>query len=432
YDLAQLVGTLALIVILFDGGFHTERKLFRLGLWPALSLAVFGTFGTAALVAAFAVWVLDFTWVQGLLLGGVVSSTDAAAIFATLRKQNLALKKRVQAVLEVESGSNDPPAVYLTVAMTTLLLRGEAPGWGIALGFVQQMGLGLVLGYLAGMGVAWALRRWRFDVPSLYPLLMLFVAMFIYAAANLLGGSGFLAVYVAGVVLGNQPLPFKPMISRFHDGMSWLMQILMFVTLGLLVFPSRLADVAGPAIGVALFLMFIARPLVSLIFLAGSGLALRDRVLVAWAGLRGAVPIILAIYPLTQGVAGSHTIFNIVFFVVIFSVVLQGSTVGWLARRLGLHMPIQAMPQVHVELASWGVYDGEVLLFSVSPGTAVAGQALRDLPLPPDVLAMLIVRGEEVIPPRGSTLLQTGDFIYIFAKEKQRAQLERLFQPDAL
>jgi len=428
YRLAQLVGTLALAIILFDGGFNTDRKLFRLGLWPAVKLAVFGTLGTALLVGVFAVAAFGFTWLEGLLLGSVVSSTDAAAVFATLRKQNLALKKRVQAVLEIESGSNDPPAVYLTVAVTALLLRGESPGLGLLGGFLLQMGIGLGLGYLGGRGMGEILRRIRLDLPSLYPLLVLLLAVLLFSLTNLVQGSGFLAVYVAGVVVGNQPLPFKPVIARFHDGISWLMQILMFVTLGLLVFPSRLLAVAGPAIGLAVFLIFLGRPLITSLLLVRSGLDWRERLLVAWAGLRGAVPIILAIYPLMQGVERSHTIFNTVFFVVILSVLVQGTTVGWLARRFRLHMPAQAVPPLQMELASWKVLDGEVLLFRVEADGGVAGCAVRDLSIPADVLAMLIVREDTLIPPRGSTVLQPDDFVYFFAKEKDRLALEQLFR----
>ncbi len=428
YPLAQLLGTLALVVIIFDGGFHTERKLFRLGLGPGLTLAVLGTFATVALVAAFAVAVFGLSWTQALLLGSVVSSTDAAAIFATLRKQNLALKKRVQAVLEVESGANDPPAVYLTIAFTALLLRGQAPGLSLLGGFVLQMGLGVALGLLGGYGAVWLLRRLRFDLPSLYPLLALVLAGFIFAAANLAQGSGFLAVYVAGVVMGNAVLPFRTLISRFLDAFSWLAQIVMFFTLGLLVFPSRLWEVAVPAIGLGFFLMFVARPLATWLMLTRSGLDLRERILVSWAGLRGAVPIVLAIYPLMQGVERSHTIFDVVFFVVILSVLVQGTTVGWLARRLRLHLPAQALPPLQVELASWNIFDGDVLLFRVEPKSAVDARPLRDLPLSADVLAMLIVRGDELVPPRGSTVLQPGDFVYFFAKEKDRPELDRLFQ----
>lgn len=427
YPLAQLVGTLSLVVILFDGGFHTDRKLFRIGLGPGMVLATLGTFAAAALVGAFAVVVFGFSWTEGLLLGSVVSSTDAAAVFATLRKQNLALKKRVQSVLEIESSSNDPPAVYLTVALTALLLRGQTPGWSLLGGFLLQMGLGLALGLLGGYGAAWMLKRLRFDLPSLYPLLALVAAWFIFAATNLVYGSGFLAVYVAAVVLGNEALPFKSLISRALDGFSWLAQILMFFTLGLLVFPSRLWEVAVPAIGLGFFLIFVARPLATALLLTRSGLDLRERALVSWAGLRGAVPIILAIYPLMQGVERSHVIFNTVFFVVILSVLVQGTTVGWLARRLRLHLPAQAVPPVHVELASWQVFDGDIMLYRVESG-GVAGRALRELDLPPDVVAMLIVRGDQLIPPRGSTALETGDFVYFFAKEKDRPALDRLFQ----
>lgn len=427
YHLSRLVSSLALVVILFDGGFHTETRLFRLGLWPALSLAVFGTIATAALVGVFAVFVLDFNWLEGLLLGSVVCPTDAAAVFTGLRRQNLTLKKRVQAVLEIESGSNDPPAVYLTVAMTALLLRGQSPGLSLLTGFVLQMGLGLVLGWAGGRGIGWLLHRVRFGWPSLYPLLVLIAALFLFACTNLMGGSGYLAVYVAGVTLGAQRLPFQPLLSRFQDGLSWLMQIVMFVMLGLLVFPSRLLAVTLPAIGLALFLILFARPLTTLIFLTGSGLNLKERFLVAWGGLRGAVPIILAIHPLTEGVERSHTIFNIVFFVVLLSVALQGGTMARVARWLHLHLPSHEPPPLHVELASWNILDGEVLLFRVTEGSEAAGKYLRDLPLPSDALAMLIVRRDDLITPRGSTQLLSGDTVYFFAKRRAIPFVERLF-----
>jgi cell volume regulation protein A len=427
YQLAQLVGTVALVIILFDGGFHTEFKLFRVGFWPALILAVLGTFVTAVLVGAFSVWVLGFSWIEGLLLGSVVSSTDAAAIFATLRKQGLALKKRVQAVLEIESGSNDPPAVYLTVAFTSLILQGKTPGGSLLVGFLLQMSLGLAMGYLGGLGARWLAMRARLEWPSLYPVFMVVSALFIFACTNWAGGSGFLAAYVAGLVLGNGHLPFKPVISRFLDGTSWLMQIVMFVLLGLLVFPSRLLTVTMPAIGLGLFLMLVARPLVTWILLTRSGLNLLERSLVAWAGLRGAVPIILAIYPLTQGVERGHTIFNIVFFVVILSVLLQGTTIGWVAKRFRLHLPTQLAPTLQVELASWQVLDGDIVLLRVERAGEVDGKALRDLPLPQDALAMVVVRGEELITPRGSTVLRSDDTVYFFVKAKDKPALERLF-----
>lgn len=429
YELAQAVGTLALVIIMFDGGFHTDRKLFRLGLWPGITLATLGTFGTAVLVAGFAVWFLGFTWIQGLLLGSIVSSTDAAAVFATLRKQNLALKKRVQSVLEIESGSNDPPAVYLTLATTALLLTGEPLGGGLLFGFLGQMAGGLAMGYIGGRGSGWLLRRVRFDIPTLYPVLSLLLALLGFAFTNWIGASGFLAVYVCGIVLGNERIPFRSLNSRFHDGMSWLMQMLMFFTLGLLVFPSRLMAVALPALAVAFFLTLIARPLLVTLLLAGSGLAAKERLLVAWAGLRGAVPIILAIYPLMKGVENSHTIFNIIFFVVIVSVLAQGATIGRLARGFGLHLPSQVPPPLEMELGSWDVYDGEVLLFRIDEGSPLDGQLLRDLPLPAEALAMLIVRGSELVPPRGSTALAPGDYVYLFVKAKDRAAVERIFGP---
>lgn len=427
YHLAQLVGVLALLVILFDGGFHTEARLFRAGLWPAVSLSVLGTLITAVVIGSFAVFFLHFGWWQGMLLGSVVSPTDAAAIFSSLRRRDLTLKKRVQAVLEIESGSNDPPAVYLTLVFTALLLGRQSFGFALVWRFLLQMGLGLGLGYAGGRAAGWLMRRAHFDWQSLYPLVALVLGILVFAGTNLAGGSGFLAVYVAGIVLGNQALPFKPTVGRFLEGIAWMMQAAMFVTLGLLVLPSRLAQVALPAIGLAVALILVARPLAVWVSLPFSDLGQRERMLVSWAGLRGAVPIILAIYPLTQGLQKSQTIFDIVFFVVILSVLLQGTSVGWLAKRLHLTVRSRRAPAYQVELASAQVSDGEVLLFHVDEAAFVRGKALRDLRPLHEAPAMLIVRGNELVTPRGSTTLEAGDYVYFFAREKDRLALERLF-----
>jgi cell volume regulation protein A len=427
YHLAQLVGVLALLVILFDGGFHTEARLFRAGLWPAVSLSLAGTLITAIVIGCFAVFFLHFDWWQGMLLGSVVSPTDAAAIFSSLRRRDLALKKRVQAVLEIESGSNDPPAVYLTLAFTTLLLGRESFGYALVWRFALQMGLGLVLGYSGGRAAGWLMRRTHFDWQGLYPLIALVLGVLVFAVTNLVGGSGFLAVYVAGIVLGNQPLPFKPTVGRFLEGIAWMMQAVMFVTLGLLVLPSRLAQVALPAIGLAVVLILVARPLAVWLSLPFGRLGHRERLLVSWAGLRGAVPIILAIYPLTQGLGSSQTIFDIVFFVVILSVLLQGTTVGWLAKRLHLTVPSHRAPAYQVELAGAHVSDGDILLFRVDDAAFVRGKALRDLPVLQEAPAMLIVRDNGLVTPRGTTKLEAGDYVYFYAREKDRLALERLF-----
>ena len=328
YQAAYLIGSVALAIILFDGGLGTRAASFRVGLRPALSLATLGVLITAGVTGLVATLVFDLNWLQGLLVGAIVGSTDAAAVFGLLHAQGLRLKERVSATLEIESGANDPMAIFLTVALVELLAAG-ATGLdaGVLVMLVQQMGLGLVFGYGGGRLLVYVINRLPLAT-SLYPLLALAGALVIFSFTLNLGGSGFLAVYVAGLVLGNRPLQANLGIQRFHDGIAWLVQIAMFLMLGLLVTPSALLSVAVPALAVALALIFIARPLAVLIALAPFGFPLKEQLFVGWVGLRGAVPIILALFPLLAELPNAQRYFDVAFFVVLVSLVLQ----GWMRR----------------------------------------------------------------------------------------------------
>ena len=337
YGFAQDIGVACLIFILFSGGLDTHWKSVRSAALPALLLATLGVTISAAVVAGAAMLLLGFTLLQGFLLGAVVASTDAAAVFAILRSHGLPLREDVKSLIELESGSNDPMAIFL-VGAAVLLLTAPATS---ALSLVPSFGLQMTVGAAVGLGIGWAfpqlLRRAKLNVGGLSLVISVAAALLSYSVAGLLQGNGFLAAYVAGIVAGTREFPDKQSVSLFQDGFAWLAQVVMFLTLGLLVFPSELSAVIGPGLAVTALLMFIARPLSVFICLAPfARYGWRAKLFASWAGLRGAVPIVLATFPIVAGIEGAQAIFNIVFFVVLISSMIQGPTLGWLARRLGL------------------------------------------------------------------------------------------------
>ncbi|MDH5825038.1 potassium/proton antiporter [Luteimonas sp. RD2P54] len=338
--LAQGIGVLSLVFILFSGGLDTIWREVRGGAAPALVLATAGVMISAAVVAVAAMWLLGFTPLQGFLLGSVIASTDAAAVFALMRSRNMPLHDDVKGVIEVESGSNDPMAIFLVGAVLLLIAVPETSPLALVPAFGVQMAVGAVVGYAIGIGFPALLRRARLRVGGLALVVSIAAALLSYGLAGLLQGNGFLAAYMAGIVAGAREFPSRRTISMFQDGLAWLAQVLMFLTLGLLVFPSELVEVLGPGLAITAVLMFVARPLSVFLCLAPfRRYGWRSKLFVSWAGLRGAVPIVLATFPIVAGVPGAQSIFNIVFFVVLLSSVIQGPTLGWLARRLGLDTP---------------------------------------------------------------------------------------------
>ena len=334
--LAQLVGTVALAFILFSGGLDTDWPKVRAALWPALSLSTVGVLITAVLVAAFAMFALGFSWLEGLLLGAVVSATDAAAVFSVVGTGALRVRERLLAMLELESGTNDPMAVFLTIGITSLLI-GENTGVASLIPlFVTQMGIGAALGFALGWGTVQLMNRLKLDAAGLNIVLTTALVLFTYGLTASLHGSGFLAVYIAGLVVGNGRPVDLPTVARFHTGLTALMETAMFLTLGLLVFPSHLLLVAGAGLLVTLFLTFVARPVSVFASLTPARMGLRERAFISWVGLRGAVPIVLATFPLLAGVPRAEEIFDIVFFTVLASVLLQGTTIPFVAHRLGV------------------------------------------------------------------------------------------------
>jgi cell volume regulation protein A len=362
-----------------------------------------------------------------MLLGAIVSSTDAAAVFAVLRNSGLVLKRRVGVTLELESGLNDPVAVILTMAFTGALVTGEPAGWRLVLDVVTQLAIGAGLGGVIGHGARALLGRARLPTGGLYPVLTVAVACLAFGLPTLMAGSGFLAVYVTAIILGAGPLPHRLGLLRVHDAIAWFAQVAMFVLLGLLAFPSRVLQSAPLGLALALCLAIVARPVVVALCLAPFRYPLKESAFVGWVGLRGAVPIILATYPVMAGAPGADRIFDIVFSIVVVGTFIPGSTVAWLTRRLDLEAGEPPRPRAVVEIESSEPLNADVLSFYVEPDAAVAGARMADLPFPPGAAAMLVVRGRELIAPRGGTVLQPGDHVFVCARREDQGTVHLLF-----
>jgi cell volume regulation protein A len=431
YGLTYRVGTLALVLILFDGGLRTPIEVIRRALAPAAVLATAGVLLTAALVAGGA-HVLGFPWLEGLLLGAIVSSTDAATVFSVLRGGRVHLEERVAAVVELESGLNDPMAAILTVVLTAASVAGRAPGFGIAaLRIGLELAIGAGVGVVAGLLSRFLAKHVRLRSAGLYPVLTVGIALVTYGLAALARGSGFLAVYVAAMVMGSGVLPNRATLYRTHDFVAWASQIGMFILLGLLVVPSHLMAVGGEGLALALLLAFVARPLAVAACLVPLGFGLPEIVVIGWAGLRGAVPIILAVIPVLAGAPEAVPLFDVVFFVVLVSVVLQGGSVQWVARRLGLAVAEPPTPDAVLEIDSMQPLDVELLTFCVARASAVCGARIADIPFPERSSAMLVVRGSELLAPKGDTELQGGDHVFVFCPREDVPTVRLLFGREA-
>lgn len=429
YGLAHGIGTVALALILFDGGLRTSLDALRIAWKPAVTLATAGVLVTAVTTGIAASWILDVPLLEGILLGSIVGSTDAAAVFAVLRGKGARLSERLGATLEVESGSNDPMAVFLTVGILEILLGRMDPGLPLLGSFLLQMTVGGLGGWLVGRLGVEATNRINLDAAGLYPVLVGAVGFLAYGLAASLGGSGFLAVYVAGIVLGNSRVVFRRGIFLFSDGIAWLAQIVMFTMLGLLAFPSRLVEVAPAGLALSAVLILVARPVAVAGLLPFFRFTARETALVAWVGLRGAVPIILATYPLLMGLADGRLIFNVVFFVVLVSAVTQGWTLPGVASLLGLRRPARREPPVTLEITSLRHVEGDIVDYLVVEGSKAAGRAIRDISFPEGAVVAMVSRGEDVIPPRGSTRLEPGDHAFLVLRPDVRGLVDRLFAP---
>ncbi len=427
YQTTYLVGALALAIILFDGGLRTHMSKIRGALGPAAALATVGVIVTAVLGGAFAMWLFDLTPLQGFLIGAVVASTDAAAVFFLVRTGGLQLKTRVGMTLEMESGINDPVAVFLTFATVALLQSGAAvPGWDVLLHLVKETVIGGIGGLIGGYALVALLNR--VDLPTgLHPLLTISAAVGIYALTAVLGGSGFLAAYLAGLVVGNRPVRAYASILSLHDAATWLVQIVMFLVLGLLVDPHRLLDFGIPALAIALFLIFIARPVAVWLCLMPFGFRWRERLFVSWTGLRGAVSIFLAAVPMLTGLDNAALYFNTAFVVVLVSLLLQGWTIKPVALRLKQALPRTQAPVSRVELDLPGQLDTEMVGYPIGADSRV----LSVSSLPEWVKPILVVRLGQVLQPAEAGELQGGDYAYFLAPMNKVNRLDRLFASTA-
>ncbi len=422
-----LVANLALAVILLDGGLRTQLQTFRVALRPALSLATLGVAVTAAIVGGASHLMLGLDWGYALLLGSIVASTDAAAVFALLRDSGTRLNDRVASTLEIESGVNDPMAVFLTLAMIELIRSGvRTPDLDLAVHLVQQFGLGVLI----GVGAGYLLSRTVQGVhvgEGLYALLIASGGLLIFAGCNLLGGSGFLAVYLTGLVVGNRRLPGGENVLRAMDGLAWLAQAGMFLLLGLLVTPGDLLDLGWWALGVAVVLMLIARPVAVALSLAPFRFPPREIAYISWVGLRGAVPIVLAIFPTMAGIDGGHVFFDVAFFVVLVSLVLQGSTLALGARLLGIALPARIEPVAHGEIELTRQHGLQLLEVRVPDDWPWSGTAVRDLRLPAETQVLAVWRNGVLVAEVGSHLLQTDDAVLCAVPQESSVALAQLF-----
>jgi potassium/hydrogen antiporter len=432
YRFTLRIGSAALALILFDAGLNTPIAVIREVLKPAAALATVGVVGTALLVALGG-HMLGLSWSTSLLLGAVVSSTDAAAVFSVLRGSGIHLKRRVGGTLEVESGLNDPVAVILTTTLTANLTSAAGESLGrVALHVILQILIGGAAGVVIGYGGRMLLTRFRLLTGGLYPVFTLALALLAFGAPTLLDGSGFLAVYLSALILGNGPLPYRGNLLRVHDALAWLSQVAMFIVLGLLVFPSRLLDVAWIGLALALFLAFVARPAVVALCLIPFRFSARDIGYVGWVGLRGAVPIVLATFPVLANAPGAERLFNIVFFIVVVNSIVPGATVAWLTRRLGIGQAERPAPQAVLGIESREPLNGELRSYYVDEALGVTGSTLSELPFPSGASVTIIVRGNELVPPKGDTRLEAGDHVYVFSRTEDLPLIQLIFgQPES-
>jgi cell volume regulation protein A len=426
YELARTIGVVALGLILFEGGLTAGFGEIRPVLRPALGLALVGTFVTAAIAGFAAAWLFDLDTVEGLLLGSIVASTDGAAIFALLRGSTL--RRPLARTLEGEAGFNDPVAILLVIGFIEWIQQPDYGVLDMLLLFVRQLGIGAAAGLLVGWLAVQGLARARLDSVGLYPVATLATGALAFGAADTLDGSSFLAAYLAGLVLGTAPIPAKRTVTVFHQGVAWVAQIALFLTLGLLVFPSELGDVWLEGTALALVLLLLARPLATVAATAFDPFSSADRITLGWAGLRGAVPVVLAIFPVIENIHDSTEFFNIVFFAVVFSTLLQGTTFEPLARRLGVTTSEPALPRPLAETGTIRRLGAEIVEYPVAPDDAIVGQLVRDLGLPRDALLSVIVRGEEAILPRGSTRIEAGDRLHVVVRQEVAGQVPRLLE----
>jgi cell volume regulation protein A len=419
YDpkLAKFIGSIALSFILFSGGLETKWNDIKPIFWQGVSLSTVGVIFTAGTIGIMVYLLTDFTILEGLLLGSIVSSTDAAAVFSILRSRSIGLKGNLRPLLELESGSNDPMAFVLTIIFTFLLSDPEAGYLSMIPLFFKQMILGAVVGVLMGIAMHRVINWIKLEFEGLYSVLLITLVLFTFAFSNFIGGNAFLAVYVSACILGNKDFIHKKSLTKHFDGQAWMMQIIMFITLGLLVFPRQILPYVGIGILLSALLIFVARPLAVFISLALFKLDFRKKLFISWVGLRGAVPIVLAIYPLTAGVGKSTIIFNLVFFISVTSILIQGTTIPLISKWLKLSVPVNIRKKSVLDLELGWKTKTIYNVVPIEPGFGCINKTIVDLGLPPSIIIAMVERSNKYFISDGSTRLLPGDKLYVMADD---------------
>ena len=424
---AQYVGIIALLLILFSGGLETRWKDVKPVVWSVVSLSTFGICLTALALGLFIHYFLNLGLAESFLISAIVSSTDAAAVFSVLRARGTRLKGKLRPVLELESGSNDPVAIILTIMLIEVILTKEFSIGKIIIFLVMQLGIGGIVGFFTGKLMVFSLNKFKFSYPSLYPVFAIAACLFIYALTSSIHGSGILAVYISAVVIGNSEFIQKKTLIRFFDGLALLGQIGVFLTLGLLVYPSQLYNVIGSGLIVSAFLIFAARPAAVFISLIKSKFKFNEKAFTSWVGLRGAVPIILATFPLAAGLEIGHYIFNLVFFVTLTSALIQGWSIPLAAKLFGVKEEGVIKPKIPLEITDSVTTNNELIDLVIPENAAVVGKSLAELNLPPESLITVIYRDNDYVVPSGSSTLEAGDTILVLVNKENIDSVRKVF-----
>ena len=414
--IAQFLGVVALTFILFSGGLDTKWESIRPVLKNGISLATLGVFITALIVGVFTAVLLGFSVAEGMLLGAIVSSTDAAAVFSILRSKSIGLKGNVRPLLEFESGSNDPMAYFLTISFIYLVQEPDASLLTLIPRFFKGMLIGAASGFVFGKIMIWVLNKIKLDIDGLYPVLILSLVFFTFSFTDTIGGNGFLAVYISAIILGSSNFIHKKSLMKFYDGQAWLMQIIMFLTLGLLVYPSEIVPIIPEGILISLFLIFVARPIAVFTCLAfAKDLNFRKKFFISWVGLRGAAPIVFATFPLLANIHYADTIFNLVFFISVSSVILQGSTLSLMAKWLKVQVPEKIKRKFPLDIELKDDFKSELIELDIPATSSAIGKAVVELKLPKTALIVLIHRDGKYLTANGETIIHTGDHLLMMA-----------------
>ncbi len=413
--IAKLIGIIALILILFSGGIDTRYSDIKPILWRGITLSTLGVFLTSTIVGVFVSLVTDLSIYEGLLLGSIISSTDAASVFTILRSKNSGLKGNIRPLLEFESGSNDPMAYFLTILYIFLIQHQGVSFMETIPLFFKQFILGGAFGIFMGYAIHRIFNKIKLDFDGLYSVLLLAFALFTFSFSDFIGGNGFLSVYIAACILGNKDFVHKRSLTKHFDGQAWLMQIIMFLTLGLLVFPKQLMPLTGIGILIAVFIIFIARPIAVFLSLSFSDFNIRSKLFISWVGLRGAVPVILALYALDADLPNSMLIFNLVFFISALSVLIQGTTIPFVSRVLHLTVPVSIRKKSTLDIELANKVKSILVELEVNASFKCANKSIIDITLPKGILISMISRGESYLQPEGSTVILVGDKLSILA-----------------